>query len=224
MAEFQDRMKSSVLEALRVMALGQPPRVDLGRITVNRGQQNQAEAAPMPSVPASIMAPQPNVQPMNNQSSIPEAARPKVDPEARKRTIQNLLRVGVPLAALGISSANEDFLPSAAGFSQGFGEQMSAQDEDRREKAKKKKFIIVDPDTGETVREMEVPADATVQQAKKGSAGLNDLIQAEFETPPASSKTNNSGKVLVKDGEGNTFRLPRNQLEDALNQGFSLVE
>lgn len=198
------------------------PPVDL-RQSIPQVQANQAPQAP--KVPENIKPKQKNPvseTPIDNNSSI----------------IKELVRLGVPLGAAIAGSVNPNLLPQATGLSTGFVDESQRQklNEEKAQQDKKdtRDVIILGPDGTEEGRitiganDIAKFREATPEEQAKA---LQDAL-AGIETPKGQTgseqaieeaKKVSSGDVRVKDKDGNEYDLPRDQLNEAIKQGYTLV-
>lgn len=207
----------TILEALSGTARGiatggapLPAEQNLRGITVAGPQPQAPQATPQatPQIPASAPRPQGGGFDLKNF----------------------LVRMGIPLAATGVGLASNRALPGAAGFSQGYTQEIAKQDERKREEGATKDFWIVDPEDPDNPRKIKVPKGADIRLKSKEGDFQEDLIRnllgmegsKQPESKPAEKK--NIQKKVIVEKDGQRFNLPANQLQDAIKQGYKQVD
>lgn len=197
------------------------PAVDLGRINITAPAQ--AETLPKTPLPPTI----------------PEQKTPQ---DQRSNLMSMLINLGIPLATTGIGMGVPGALPAAAGFQQGFAKGI--------QKEGQKEVAIVDDDGN--IQTVNLPPSVSKVLKKSGRKPTDFELQKEARIrasrlfdptlPPSAEEyqekiqeqlrrlkgqfgmKQGEEKVTVQDAKGNQFLLPRNQLQEAQRQGYTLVQ
>lgn len=212
------------------------PSTDLQKIVV-----------PPPSTPPPTPAQIPLAQ-RGFQEFAPPAQQPvtkspeqpdKESKDTRSPFMKFLTQLGIPLATTGIGMAVPGALAGAAGFNTGYGSELSKQNEAARKKELVKQYsdaYTFNPDTGEYESTgVKIPKGAQVRNLtsqQKLDVAKDLFSQLGLSTEEVSAATkglekaksiSSNSKVKVMSKEGVEGFIPKNQLKEALNSGYSLI-
>ncbi len=210
--------------------------IDLGTIDIVKRlmpQQSQQSVGQIPSMAQPM--PQPMAQPTVPP---PPPIQQPISPEGKKGEKQGfnwgefIKQIGIPLATAGVGMAVPGALAGAAGFGTGYtGQREKLREEEARAKAENegtKDFVIVDPNEldengNPKTQVVKVPKKAIV--TKKGASRSQNMLDQFInkKTGLAEVPIVQEKKEVVVEKDGQQFKLPEEQLEDAKKQGYKLV-
>lgn len=208
----------------------------LGPTAGNLAATNPTQG-PVPGIAGPTQAPQQQAQP---STPIPEqsgvASSGTSDPAAaqgndkeRSRLMEVLLRLGVPLGAAIVGTANEDYAGSAGALAQGYNQGVEYGDTLNKQKRKEEADMqdddvaIINPETGEK-QIIKIPAGARIMRK-----GGKPLTKAEFDFGEDGTATF-GGKPMTPGGAAEsamkkTAKYKRSDIEyTAKQRGISTKE
>lgn len=203
--------------------------IDLGRISVS---PQQAQATPIPQQYQPMVSNQPADMGSGVPSSAPQPEAQtdqKAQSDNHSKLGQVLMRIAPTLGAAILGSVNEDALAGSAGFAQGYEGEMSRQQKRQEDENTEDDVVLVDKETGDELKRFRMRRkDKILLGGKEKSlfGGFNVSEDGLIDIPQGKTgdavKESQSNKVLIEK-DGKQFRVPKDQAEQAVKEGYKLL-